>query len=66
VRRAFLLGLTTIVPLAQMALAPSSVPDWRRGCRSAFDLDSSDLSRTIIRMVDATPDLPWSCALAIS
>jgi len=57
-RRPFLLGLTTIVPLAQMALlaAVFSAGLATRLPIGVLDLDSSDLSRTIIRMVDATPD----------
>jgi ABC-2 type transport system permease protein len=57
-RRPFLLGLTTIVPLAQMALLAAifSAGLATRLPIGVLDLDSSDLSRTIIRMVDATPD----------
>jgi len=57
-RRPFLLGLTTIVPLAQMAIlaAVFSAGLATRLPIGVLDLDSSDLSRTIIRMVDATPD----------
>ncbi len=57
-RRPFLLGLTTIVPLAQMAFLAAifSAGLATRLPIGVLDLDSSDLSRTIIRMVDATPD----------
>jgi ABC-2 type transport system permease protein len=57
-RRPFLLGLTTIVPLAQMALLTAifSAGLATRLPIGVLDLDGSDLSRTIIRMVDATPD----------
>jgi ABC-2 type transport system permease protein len=57
-RRPFLLGLTTIVPLAQMVflVAIFSAGLATRLPIAVLDLDGSDLSRTIIRMVDATPD----------
>src|SRR5882672_6579007 len=57
-RRPFLLGLTTIVPLAQMAFLAAifSAGLATRLPIGVLDLDNSDLSRTIIRMVDATPD----------
>jgi ABC-2 type transport system permease protein len=57
-RRPFLLGLTTIVPLILMALlsAVFSAGLATRLPIGVLDLDSSDLSRTIIRTVDATPD----------
>ena len=57
-RRPFLFGLTTIVPLALMALLAAifSAGLATRLPIGVLDLDSSDLSRTIIRMVDATPD----------
>jgi len=57
-RRPFLLGLTTIVPLVLVALlsAVFSAGLATRLPIGVLDLDSSDLSRTIIRMVDATPD----------
>jgi ABC-2 type transport system permease protein len=57
-RRPFLLGLTTIVPLAQMAFLSAifSAGLATRLPIGVLDLDSSDLSRSIIRMVDATPD----------
>jgi ABC-2 type transport system permease protein len=57
-RRPFLLSLATIVPLAQMALLAAifSAGLATRLPIGVLDLDSSDLSRTIIRMVDATPD----------
>ena len=51
-RRPFLLGLTTIVPLAQMAFLAAifSAGLATRLPIGVLDLDSSDLSRTIIRM----------------
>ena len=54
-RRPFLLGLTTIVPLAQMALlaAVFSAGLATRLPIGVLDLDGSDLSRSIVRMVDA-------------
>jgi ABC-2 type transport system permease protein len=57
-RRPFLLGLATIVPLAQIAFLAAifSAGLATRLPIGVLDLDSSDLSRTIIRMVDATPD----------
>src|SRR5882762_6770853 len=57
-RRPFLLGLATIVPLAQMAFLAAifSAGLATRLPIGVLDLDGSDLSRTIIRMVDATPD----------
>jgi len=57
-RRRFLLGLATIVPVAQMAFIAAifSAGLATRLPIGVLDLDSSDLSRTIIRMVDATPD----------
>jgi ABC-2 type transport system permease protein len=57
-RRPFLLGLTTIVPLAQMAFLVTifSAGLATRLPIAVLDLDGSELSRTIIRMVDATPD----------
>ena len=57
-RRPFLLGLTTIVRLAQMALLTAifSAGLATRLPIAVLDLDGSDLSRTIIRTVDATPD----------
>jgi ABC-2 type transport system permease protein len=57
-RRPFLLGLTTIIPLAQMTFLAAifSAGLATRLPIGVLDLDSSDLSRTIIRMVDATAD----------
>jgi ABC-2 type transport system permease protein len=57
-RRPFLFALTTIVPLAQMAVLAAifSAGLATRLPIGVLDLDSSDLSRTVIRMVDATPD----------
>jgi ABC-2 type transport system permease protein len=57
-RRPFLLALTTIVPLSLMALL-TIVFSGGLATRlpiAVLDLDSSDLSRSIVRMVDATPD----------
>ena len=57
-RRPFLLALSTIVPLAMMSLL-AVVFNAGLATRlpiGVLDLDSSDLSRTIIRIVDATPD----------
>ena len=57
-RRSFLLAFVTIVPLALMALLTAifSAGLATRLPIAVLDLDSSDLSRSIIRMVDATPD----------
>ena len=57
-RRPFLFALATIVPLAQMAFLAAifSAGLATRLPIGVLDLDGSDLSRTIIRMVDATPD----------
>ena len=57
-RRSFLLAFVTIVPLALMALLTGifSAGLATRLPIAVLDLDSSDLSRSIIRMVDATPD----------
>jgi ABC-2 type transport system permease protein len=57
-RRPFLLALTTLVPLALMALliAVFSAGLATRLPIGVLDLDGSDLSRTVIRMVNATPD----------
>ncbi|MDB5513908.1 MAG: permease component of transporter [Tardiphaga sp.] len=57
-RRPFLFGLTTIVPIAQMAFLAAifSAGLATRLPIAVLDLDGSDLSRSIIRMVDATPD----------
>jgi ABC-2 type transport system permease protein len=57
-RRPFLLALTTIVPLSLMALLTIvfSAGLATRLPIAVLDLDSSDLSRSIVRMVDATPD----------
>ena len=57
-RRPFLLAFVTIVPLALMALLTGifSAGLATRLPIAVLDLDSSDLSRSIIRMVDATPD----------
>lgn len=57
-RRKFLLILTTILPIALMALLTLvfSAGLATRLPIAVLDLDGSDLSRAIIRMVDATPD----------
>jgi ABC-2 type transport system permease protein len=57
-RRPFLLALTTLVPLGLMALltAVFSAGLATRLPVGVLDLDDSDLSRAIVRMVDATPD----------
>jgi len=57
-RRYFLLALTTLVPLGLMALliAIFSAGLATRLPIGVLDLDNSDLSRTVVRMVDATPD----------
>jgi ABC-2 type transport system permease protein len=58
-RRPFLLALTTIMPLALMALlttvfSAGLATDLPIG---VLDLDGSNLSRQLIRIVDATPDV---------
>src|SRR4051794_26555085 len=57
-RRPFLFAFVTIVPIGLMALMISvfSAGLATRLPIAVLDLDSSDLSRSIIRMVDATPD----------
>ena len=57
-RRPFLLGLTTVVPLVLVALLSAifSAGLATRLPIAVLDLDGSDLSRAIIRTVDATPD----------
>jgi ABC-2 type transport system permease protein len=57
-RRPFLLALTTVAPLSLMALLTIvfSAGLATRLPIAVLDLDSSDLSRSIVRMVDATPD----------
>jgi ABC-2 type transport system permease protein len=57
-RRPLLLALTTYVPLALMALLTAifSAGLATRLPIGVLDLDNSDLSRAIVRMVDATPD----------
>jgi ABC-2 type transport system permease protein len=58
-RRRFLLALTTLVPLVLMALlmAVFSAGLATKLPIGVIDLDGSNLSRTIVRMVDATPDV---------
>ena len=57
-RRPFLLALTTLVPLLLSALltAVFSTGLATRLPIGVLDLDSSELSRSVIRLVDATPD----------
>src|SRR5258708_22703384 len=57
-RRPFLLAFITVVPIGLMALLTSvfSAGLATRLPIAVLDLDGSDLSRSIIRMVDATPD----------
>jgi ABC-2 type transport system permease protein len=57
-RRFFLIAVTAIVPLALMALLIGifSAGLATRLPIAVLDLDNSDLSRSIVRMVDATPD----------
>src|SRR6266849_2924833 len=57
-RRPFLLALTTLVPLVLSALltAVFSTGLATRLPLGVLDLDSSELSRSVIRLVDATPD----------
>ncbi len=65
-RRPFLLALSTIVPLALMALLTFvfSAGLATRLPIAVLDLDSSDLSRSIIRMVDASQDTAVSIHVA--
>jgi ABC-2 type transport system permease protein len=57
-RRPFLLCLTTVVPFALLALMTAIFSEGlaTRLPIGVLDLDGSDLSRSIIRTVDATPD----------
>lgn len=57
-RRRFLLALSTIVPLGLMAVLVGvfSAGLATRLPIAVLDLDGSELSRSVIRMVDATPD----------
>jgi ABC-2 type transport system permease protein len=57
-RRWFLLALTTFLPLALMALLTGIFSSGlaTKLPIAVLDLDDSDLSREIVRMVDATPD----------
>jgi ABC-2 type transport system permease protein len=57
-RRPFLLALTTILPIGLMALLTAifSAGLATRLPIAVLDLDGSELSRSIIRAVDATPD----------
>jgi len=56
-RRPFLFGLTTVVPLVLVGLLSAifSAGLATRLPIAVLDLDGSDLSRAIIRTVDATP-----------
>jgi ABC-2 type transport system permease protein len=58
-RRPFLLALTTIAPLALMTVLTMvfSAGLATRLPIAVLDLDGSELSRTVIRMVDAAPDV---------
>src|SRR5947209_6720229 len=58
-RRPFLLVLTTIVPLGLMALLTMvfSAGLATRLPIGILDLDGSDLSRSLVRMIDATPEV---------
>lgn len=57
-RRPFLLCLTTLAPLALMALLSAifSAGLATRLPIAVLDLDGSTLSRSLVRMIDATPD----------
>src|SRR5262245_20801186 len=57
-RRPFLVALTTVIPLCLLALltAVFSAGLATRLPIAVLDLDGSELSRSIIRFVDATPD----------
>lgn len=57
-RRPFLLCLTTVVPFALLALLTAIFSEGlaTRLPIGVLDLDGSDLSRSIVRTVDATPD----------
>jgi ABC-2 type transport system permease protein len=57
-RRPFLLLLTTLLPLGLMALLTGIFSHGlaTRLPIAVLDLDDSDLSRMIVRMIDATPD----------
>src|SRR2546430_3788054 len=57
-RRPFLLALTTLMPLVLSALltAVFSAGLATRLPIGALDLDGSELSRSVVRLVDATPD----------
>lgn len=65
-RRPFLLAFVTIAPICLMAVLISvfSAGLATRLPVAVLDLDSSDLSRSIIRMVDATPDTAASVRVA--
>ncbi|MBR1221849.1 ABC transporter permease [Bradyrhizobium sp. U87765 SZCCT0131] len=57
-RRPFLLALTTLVPLAMMGVMTAifSAGLATRLPIGVLDLDGSNLSRSLVRIVDATPD----------
>lgn len=65
-RRPFLLALTTLVPLglATLLTLVFSAGLATRLPIGVLDLDGSDLSRSIVRMVDATPDVAVSIRVA--
>ena len=57
-RRPFLVAITTVVPLGLLMLLSAifSAGLATRLPIAVLDLDGSDLSRSIVRFVDATPD----------
>ena len=67
-RRPLLLTFITVVPMGLMALLTGifSAGLATRLPIAVLDLDGSDLSRSIIRMVDATPDTAVATAALIA
>uniref|UniRef100_A0A9E8CNQ3 ABC transporter permease n=1 Tax=Bosea sp. NBC_00436 TaxID=2969620 RepID=A0A9E8CNQ3_9HYPH len=65
-RRPLLLVMTTLVPLAVMAVLTLLFNEGlaTRLPVGVLDLDRSDLSRSIVRAVDATPDISVAAAVA--
>jgi ABC-2 type transport system permease protein len=65
-RRPFLLALTTLVPMALMALLTLifSAGLATRLPIAVLDLDNTELSRSVIRMVNATPDVSVDARVA--
>ncbi len=65
-RRPFLLALTTVVPAAMAAVLTAifSAGLATKLPVGVLDLDGSQLSRTIVRMVDGTPDVAVSVPFA--